>query len=173
MARPLQWCGGAVNVRRTTADDGERLREIRLEALERHPAAFSADLADAKALTPEQWRANAVQRVTFFAEHDGAVVGMSGYGRDAGSKVKHGGNLYAMYVRKDARGTGAGDALVKAVLDHAGREVEQIRLTVEADNVPAIRLYERHGFRVVGRLPRALRIGAAYYDELVMFRRLP
>jgi len=162
-----------MNVRRTAAADWERLREIRLEALENHPAAFSADLADAKALVPEQWRTNAAQRVTFLAERDGAVVGMIGYGRDAGAKLKHGGNLYAMYVRKDARGTGVGDALVKAVLEHAAGEVEQIKLTVEAENAPAIRLYERNGFQVVGRLPRAMRVGDAYYDELNMFRRLP
>jgi ribosomal protein S18 acetylase RimI-like enzyme len=33
-----------------------------------------------------------------------------------------------------------------------------LRLEVRADNVAAIRLYERHGYRRIGRL-------AAYYDD--------
>jgi RimJ/RimL family protein N-acetyltransferase len=75
-----------------------------------------------------------------------------------------------MYVREAARGTGLAAAIVQALLDHATREVEQVELTVNADNARAIKFYERQGFRIVGRMPRALRIDGRYYDELSMLR---
>jgi ribosomal protein S18 acetylase RimI-like enzyme len=79
-------------------------------------------------------------------------------------------SLGAMYVRDAWRGKGAGDRLVAAVLAHGASEVEQIVLTVNAENGPAIALYERHGFRVYGRLPRSIKVGERYYDELEMIR---
>jgi len=48
--------------------------------------------------------------------------------------------------------------------------VEQIQLTVNADNARAIKFYERHGFRTVGRMPHALLVDGRYYDELTMVR---
>ena len=73
-----------------------------------------------------------------------------------------------MYVRDKFRGQGVGDMLVAGALSHARQEVEQVVLTVNAENRPAILLYERHGFRTYGRMPRSIRLGERYYDELEM-----
>ena len=75
-----------------------------------------------------------------------------------------------MYVRKEARGAGMADQLIEAFIDHATKHVEQVALTVEAGNARAIRLYERHGFRTVGKMPRSILVDGIYYDELQMFR---
>ena len=34
----------------------------------------------------------------------------------------------------------------------------------------AVKFYERHGFRTVGRVPRAMRVGGRVFDELTMVR---
>jgi len=48
------------------------------------------------------------------------------------------------------RGKGYGEELLSALLDQARADgFRQISLSVEPDN-PALRLYERHGFRKVG-----------------------
>jgi ribosomal protein S18 acetylase RimI-like enzyme len=39
-------------------------------------------------------------------------------------------------------------------------------------NEPALRLYRALGFATYGREPRALKIGATYYDEDLMVLRL-
>jgi ribosomal protein S18 acetylase RimI-like enzyme len=53
-------------------------------------------------------------------------------------------------VRSEARGRGVGGRLLRALLAEARAQgVDQVSLSVELDN-PAIRLYERLGFRRVG-----------------------
>ena len=61
--------------------------------------------------------------------------------------------LASLAVRDDMRGRGIGKALVQAALDEARavsqRPDEHLLLQVEASNVPALRLYERCGFKVI------------------------
>jgi ribosomal protein S18 acetylase RimI-like enzyme len=75
-----------------------------------------------------------------------------------------------MYVRDVFKGKGVGDALLQALLDHAVTCVEQVALTVTAENARAIRLYERFGFREYGRIPRSIFFEGRYYDDLEMIR---
>lgn len=52
-------------------------------------------------------------------------------------------------VRPEYRGRGLGTALLGRLLEAAGSAYESVSLSVSADN-PAVRLYERAGFRPVG-----------------------
>ncbi|HWE05844.1 MAG TPA: GNAT family N-acetyltransferase, partial [Rhizomicrobium sp.] len=85
-------------------------------------------------------------------------------------KLAHTGDIGAMYVRDSARGTGLADALMTALLRHASTVVEQVQLTVNAENTRAIKFYLRHGFRQIGIIPRSLHVGDRYYDDMLMFR---
>jgi GNAT superfamily N-acetyltransferase len=63
-------------------------------------------------------------------------------------------------VRAERRGLGIGTQLLRALLAHAARAgVAQLSLSVETDN-PALRLYERCGFRRVGRVGGAFTLVA-------------
>ena len=48
--------------------------------------------------------------------------------------------------------------------------IEILYLTVRADNIAAIRLYERCGFEKLARLERDTQIGDKYYDAVLMRR---
>lgn len=160
-----------VEVIRVCEDDVERLRAIRLEALAGHPEAFSADPDVESAFSLDRWRQGIALRAWFAAVEGGEWLGIAAFSRDTHSrKTAHVGTLGAMYVRAAARGKGVGDALIAAILEEAAKEVEQIILTVNAENKPAIALYERHGFRPYGKSPRSLKVGGKYYDEIEMAR---
>jgi ribosomal protein S18 acetylase RimI-like enzyme len=159
-----------VTVTRLTPDDAAALQALRREALLLHPTAFSADPDIEGKLTLDQWRERLGTRVWFGGKLDAILCGMAAFSTEASKKTQHTGHLGSMYVRKEARGTGMADQLIEALIDHATKHVEQVALTVEAGNVRAIKLYERHGFRTIGRMPRSILVDGVYYDELQMFR---
>jgi len=162
----------ACTVRKLMADDVDSVRTLRREALRLHPEAFSSDPDRDAAVTAEQWRERLAAGRWFGAFADGELVGMVAYVRETSRKTAHTGELGSMYVRECVRGAGAADALIQAVVTDAAATLEQITLTVNAENARAIRVYERHGFSAIGRVPDALRVDGRSYDELIMWRRI-
>jgi len=79
----------------------------------------------------------------YVAEVDGRIVGAAGL-------TGHG-SLERLYVLPEARGSGAGSALLTAVADEARRHGHD-RLEIWSDKrfTAAHRLYERHGAHVIG-----------------------
>jgi putative acetyltransferase len=97
------------------------------------PAGYHADLLDVEA----------AYDAFFVAESDGRIVGTAGLSRS--------GSLERFYVLPEARGAGAGSALLAAVADEARRR-GHVALEIWSDKrfEDAHRLYARHGARVVG-----------------------
>jgi RimJ/RimL family protein N-acetyltransferase len=179
VARTFRWDGNGggsvvsgVVTRRAVFADLLRLREIRLEAITRHPTAFSRDPESEAKLTDNEWRARIEKGWWFVCEVDGAWAGICGLSREQTPKTSHIGSFGAMYVRDSYRGKGVSDALIEAAMVEAAKVVELVVLTVNAENPRAIALYERHGFRKYGRMPRSLKIDGRYYDEIEMVRAL-
>ncbi|MCK0191381.1 GNAT family N-acetyltransferase [Arenibacter sp. F20364] len=85
------------------------------------------------------------------AELDSQIVG-SGYGliRDAKPYLDHKKYTYLgfMYTDREQRGQGVNKAIVDAlVVWSKAKGIDEIRLTVYNDNAPAIRAYEKVGFK--------------------------
>jgi ribosomal protein S18 acetylase RimI-like enzyme len=77
-----------------------------------------------------------------------------------------------MYVRSAVRGTGLGERLIEAVVEHAASRVEQLQLGVASGNSAALRLYIKTGFSEYGREMKALKQDGRYIDEILMVRFL-
>jgi len=77
---------------------------------------------------------------------------------------------FVIYVHQDYHGKGLGTFLTKSILEGARRKgFHRVTLHVVADNVPAIKAYERAGFVHEGRLRDAfLDDDGKYHDQLVM-----
>ena len=97
----------------------------------------------AGALTDERYRENRVA----VAERDGELVGiaMSGPPLDAGTGWAR--QLYVLYVDVANHGTGAGLALLEAVVDPG----ESVGLWVADPNPRAQTFYRKHGFVADGK----------------------
>jgi ribosomal protein S18 acetylase RimI-like enzyme len=145
--------------------DAKAFQALRLEALERHPAAFAA--------APEEEAGRSLAEVAlrldagavFGAFVDGRLAGSAGFAQPERAKKGHKGVLWGVYVQPAVRGQGLGRRLVEAVIGHARDRVEQLHATVSTTNLAARELYRRLGFQIYGLEPRGLKVGEAYFDQ--------
>jgi GNAT superfamily N-acetyltransferase len=164
MSRPLD---PGIVIRRVRADEGPRIRALRVEALADPVAAiaFLETTEQALARPDAEWRERAERNATaadqagFVAvlddEHVGSVVVFL---RRAGEpdyfqRVPEvdTATLVGVYVSPRVRGRGVIDALIGAALDWArDAGYPELTLDVHERNAVAIASYRRAGFDVVG-----------------------
>jgi ribosomal protein S18 acetylase RimI-like enzyme len=162
--RPLD---DGVVVRRVRADEGLRLRELRLEALADPVAsiAFLETIEQASARPESEWReraernATAVDQAGFVAETAGQLVGqVTVFLRRAGEpdyfqRVPEVDTptLVGVYVSPRLRGRGVIDALIDAATAWTrAAGYPELTLDVHERNAIAIGSYRRAGFEIVG-----------------------
>jgi ribosomal protein S18 acetylase RimI-like enzyme len=155
-------------IRRLSRADAEAFRAIRLEGLERHPAAFGASFKDESGRPLSFFTDTLDEHFVLGAENRGRLTGVAAFRCYDGEKKRHRGTLWGMYVREEARGTGIARQLVDGILAHARQHVEEVGLSVWADNPAAIALYKSAGFVVTAQDARAIKIDGVYYDHLLM-----
>jgi GNAT superfamily N-acetyltransferase len=136
-------------VRAVAADEWKALREVRLAALLDAPYAFYSSYEQAAARDESEWRDWPRGGIAFLAWLGGEPVGMVGAAPALADPTR--GDLIAMWVAPPARGTGVSDELVRAAVDW-GRDQgwTVIDLEVAPGNEPAVRLYARNGFLLIG-----------------------
>ena len=98
-----------------------------------------------------QWRDNVL-----IAKDGERVIGFAGYGEAAPDT----GVLFALYVLKEYRGTGAAQSLMSAAAERLSA-YPKIGLWVLKENPRAIRFYEKCGFSATGEEQYLPSVGAA------------
>jgi len=109
-------------------------------------------------MSARQWRLHLRSDTApiLVAERGSALIGAAVVFFHASHRIAR---LYSISVAPEARGEGVGEALLRAAERLAMRRGSAImRLEVRADNLPARKLYERHGYE-----PFAAR--ARYYED--------
>ena len=166
----------AVNIIVLPPQRWREAKRLRLEALREEPAAFASSYEDETALPEEVWidrLTTAFERdgnLTFFAEVDGALIGMAGAGWSSKAKLRHVAEVYGVYVSPEVRGRGIASRLMIRLLAELRSLgwVEKVRLDVNAESRAAHRLYKKLGFAVVGTARRELKVDGRYYDLHMM-----
>ena len=162
-----------LSIREARGDEWPLWRDLRLRALADSPDAFGQTLADARTHDEAQWRSYVAPRsdaTRLVAERDGAPVGMCVV---VIADDQRAANVYAMWVAPEARGAGAGRALVEAALAWArSRAVLDVTSHVSDRHPAAKRLYLRCGFVATGeRAP--LRRGSEIQSDILVARLPP
>lgn len=157
-----------ITLRKLQQSDALIWREIRLEALKMHPESFGGSFEEESVLTDQEFSNNLVKSDIFGAFVDNTLVGVAGFFRLGPQKLRHRGTLFSMYLKKEFRHRGIADLLLKEVIRHAQKSVLQLHCTVETSNTAAIHLYQKHGFKIYGTEPCALKVGGSFFDEHLM-----
>src|SRR6476469_9626417 len=123
----MQSTGGniRVEIRDLTEDDAGIYWELRLRALKEEPDAFGSDYEESR----QRSQAEIARRIPkagdgsddfLLGAFDGSkLVGTVGLRREEGVKSRHKAMLWGMYVAPEARGQGAGRALMNEVIARA------------------------------------------------------
>ncbi|HEY0248314.1 MAG TPA: GNAT family N-acetyltransferase [Gryllotalpicola sp.] len=145
-----------ITVRRTARADWERLRRLRLEALQDTPMAFGQTYENALTMGEREWgdyaaRGQERNRVLVVAIDDetGDFVGMMGGAIDRSGGAPY---LVAVFVSPGHRGRARGvtDLLLETIEEWARDFAGALQLDVHEDNLRARRYYESHGFVLTG-----------------------
>jgi RimJ/RimL family protein N-acetyltransferase len=110
--------------------------------------------------------------LTIVAELDGNLIGLLNFKAEARKRLAHRG-MFGISIRKEWRGRGVGEAVLRALLEWATKNprVEKVALAVLADNANAIALYRKLGFVEEGRRVREIKVAKGQYvDDVLMYR---
>jgi RimJ/RimL family protein N-acetyltransferase len=168
---------GSITIRDATPADALAFRELRLEALQDSPTAFSADYQKNLNHPAKYWEDRLTmeedEATIFLAEHEGKLVGMTGIARGGSPKTRHGAWVWGVYVTPEWRGLRIAEELINSCFTWAkARKILLVKLGVASTNRAAVRCYERCGFSTYGTEPRAIFYEGKYYDEFLMSRSL-
>jgi len=168
---------GPFIIRHATPADAMPFRELRLEALQDSPIAFSADYQQNLDHPAKFWEDRLTmeedEATIFLAEHEGKLIGMTGILRGSSPKTRHSAWIWGVYVTPKWRGLRIAEELINLCFTWAKtRKIILVKLGVAATNTSAIRCYERCGFSTYGTEPRAILYDSKYYDEFLMSRPL-
>ena len=162
-----------MEIRRLTAQDASSYQQLRHEALQREPLAFTDSVAEHQSVTLETIKTRltaAEDNFVMGAFIDRRLVGMAGFFRRKGEKIRHRGGIWGVYVSEACRGQGVGRKLLAELISRIELlpGMEQVALAVSRQNASAKALYESLGFQVYGCEKRALKVADEYVDEELM-----
>ncbi|HLZ58855.1 MAG TPA: GNAT family N-acetyltransferase [Ktedonosporobacter sp.] len=169
-----------MEVRKLTEEDAEAFWNIRLHALRDKPESFGSSYEEilergiAGVAQGLRKRDTTPDDVTFGAFDGKALVGIAGFRREEGTKNRHKGIIWGMYVPQELRKQGIGKALLQAAIAYASElpDLEQINLKVVLTSREARRLFISLGFETYGLERRALKLHDHYFDQELMTLRL-
>lgn len=143
-------------------------KTLRLRALQDDPQAFGSSYAKEVEDSDEIWQEKTNDNL-FFASDGNNLVGMMGIWQSSEDKKNKTANVFGVYVVPEFRGQGISKMLMQALLDQlkTNPDITKLKLTVNRDQLTAVKLYEGFGFEIKS-LEKTMLGDGNYYDEYLM-----
>lgn len=145
--------------------------ELRMQGLREHPDAFGADyeasLQQGHTRYEPSTKDGSIDRLFGAFTPEGKLVAQAAVSAGSG-KRRHIASIYSVHTHHDWRGKGLSKELIRLAIDHcrAFPEIQQVHISVNAENAAALAIYQGAGFVAWGREPRALRTESGFHDEI-------
>jgi len=161
-----------------SAEDWEEYKTLRLRALKEDPQAFGTTYQKNIAYPKAEWQrrlasvAKGETNWLLFARENNKLVGMIGAFIE--EDVEGTATIFGVYVPKEERGRGISIKLMEEILKELSKKsiFKKVKLMVSKNQLPAIGLYKKFGFKQVGIEHFKMGDGNIA-EELVMERPLP
>lgn len=165
-----------MDIRQVKKEDAQAFRRLRIEALTNNPEAFATRLTDALTQPIEKTEQNLslAHAFTVGAFSSGLLIGNATLVRNLTPKLHHRATIVAMYVRANVRGQGIATHVMNHLftIAQSWQGVERLDLAVASENLAAIALYEKLGFKTYGIDVKAMKDHDHYTDEKLMMKFL-
>jgi ribosomal protein S18 acetylase RimI-like enzyme len=151
-------------------------KSFRLSAIKEEPTAWSQTYEEVNNLPDSYWKEQLEKAQEnlghwlYFAKVNNEIVGMVMAIRETREIVKHIAMLHSVSVKKNYRGKGLASELMKKILNKLKEQdgLLKIHLGVISSQTPAISLYKKFGFEIVGRRKMVFKFEDNYLDEILM-----
>jgi ribosomal protein S18 acetylase RimI-like enzyme len=110
--------------------------------------------------------------IAYVAESNGRIAGLCTVMRQGKWRETSHIGVLGIDVLSNYRSVGLGSALINKAIERSRRRFEIIECSAFSTNKGAIRLYQSFGFRKCGVLPRHIKRGNRYINNVLMFLRL-
>ena len=163
-----------ITVSTLSISDWPAYKTLRLKALQDDPMAFTNSFQESIDKVNDYWighlKAEDSESVTLFAKKGNKLAGMVSAIFNDRQKTKHIAEIVGAYVDPEFRGHGIGSLLMEAIMNKIKQNpnVEKIKLDVITTQKPAVALYKKFGFKVVGEFEKDLKIDDKYYNNYAM-----
>jgi len=147
--------------------DWEAVRTVYLDGIATGLATF-----ETTAPSWEKWDASHLPFGRLVARGDAGVLGWAALSQVSDRCCYAGVAEASVYVGKDHRREGAGQALLEAVIDASeARGIWTLQAGIFPENAASLALVKKCGFREVGRRERLGRLAGVWRDVLMLERR--
>lgn len=131
------------------------------------------ELIEALKTRSEEYFTDVIRTDTILVAEEEKIVGFMQIGRVTITSVQASDRdleLIKIYIDENQQGKGIGKALMEVMLKHPRLNgIENIYLDVYDENKKAIGLYEKYGFKIIGKTPFKINNKIVGYDLLMKY----
>lgn len=165
-----------ITITSLSPEEWRKYKEIRLQALQKEPIAFSSSYEEESKMEDKVWierlkksKDNDTQIILFAKDRNRIIGTIVGFWQPK-EKIKHVAHIYGLYLDDEFRGKGIGKRLMETIIRQLRGipQIEKIKIEVNAQNTVAFNLYKKMGFKIIGKAEKEIKINEIYYDEILM-----